>query len=394
MPKPVVQKLARPLPQSAIAVATLGLLAFAAEAQQMTGSTLKQNIPGAVIHLDTPLGSVVPITYAPDGTVEGKAGAVAFFLGSEKDRGKWWIEGATICHQWNIWFDGKKKCLSVVSRPGNRIEWADQDGGTGTATVVAFGKVDQEPGKQVAVLQPLPAMPAFAPAPAASARPSTRLGGEPSEPRPGEPSSAKASTKPQPPPAPTPKPGQARRDMQKAPVNAPAASAPPAAAALSVTPRLSTAETMPASALFRVVNVTQDDVLNVRRNANPSSDVIATIPPSAANIRVTGLCNGDWCPVYAGRETGWVHRYFIAPAGSSQAPRGAAGPITYRVVGVQPSDVLNIRRIADGDSDIVAAIPANGNRIRLTGYCRREWCPVAYGRSTGWVNRQYLTLEY
>ena len=107
-------------------------------------------------------------------------------------------------------------------------------------------------------------------------------------------------------------------------------------------------------------------------------------------------------PVQTGRESGWVHRYFIMPVGGAgaaapapaQTPRTAAGPITYRVVGVPASDVLNVRRIADGDSEVVATIPPNGNRIRLTGYCRREWCPVAFGRTTGWVNRQFLTLEY
>lgn len=147
---------------------------------------------------------------------------------------------------------------------------------------------------------------------------------------------------------------------------------------------------------FRVINVAADDMLNVRRSPDPRSDVIATIEPGSGNVRVTGLCNGDWCPVQSGNNNGWVHRYFIAPSGAiqPQTQRAPQNPITYRVVGVPSSDVLNIRRIADGDSEIVATIPPSGTRIRLTGYCRREWCPVSYGRSNGWVNRQYLTLEY
>lgn len=403
MPKPSVTSVARPVPQVAIAAVALGLLAFAAEAQQMTGTALRQNIPGAVIHLDTPLGSVVPISYAQDGTIEGKAGAVAFYLGSEKDRGKWWIEGSTVCHQWNTWFDGKKKCLSVNLKPGNRIDWADQDGGTGTATVIAFGKAEPEAPKQIATLLPSPQQPALTPS--APPQPSTRLGGDPAEPR-QTPSVVKQPSKPAPQAQLPQKSDTPKREPQKpqATVASAIAPMPPFASPPSVTPRLSSTEAATAGApVFRVVNVPDDDVLNVRRGPNPTSDVVSTIPPSAANVRVTGLCNGDWCPVQTGRESGWVHRYFIIPVGGAataaaptpaQAPRTAAGPITYRVVGVPASDVLNVRRIADGDSEVVATIPPNGNRIRLTGYCRREWCPVAFGRTTGWVNRQFLTLEY
>ena len=86
MPKPSVKSVARPVPPAAIAAAAMGLLAFAAEAQQMTGTALRQNIPGAVIHLDTPLGSVVPISYAPDGTIEGKAAADTFHPFAEHAR--------------------------------------------------------------------------------------------------------------------------------------------------------------------------------------------------------------------------------------------------------------------------------------------------------------------
>ena len=52
-------------------------------AEQLSGDMLKQNIPGAKIQLDTPLGSVIPVSYGVDGTLEGRAGAVAFVLGSQ-----------------------------------------------------------------------------------------------------------------------------------------------------------------------------------------------------------------------------------------------------------------------------------------------------------------------
>lgn len=354
----------------------------------MSTAELKQSIPGAIIHLDTPLGSVVPIAYAADGTIEGKAGAVAFYLGSERDKGKWWIENNAVCHQWNIWFDGKKKCLSVNLKQGNRVEWSDQDGGTGTATVIAFGKIEQETPKQVATLLPAPTLAALAPS--ARQEPTARLGGEPAEPR-QRASQSKPVVKQLSPPA-----EPAKREAAKPPATIASAVASPSPPSPTPTPRFATADAANAAPVFRVINVAQDDVLNVRRGPDPGTDVVGTIEASSQNVRVTGLCNGDWCPVQIARATGWVHRYFIAPAGASQPPasRIAVNPITYRVVGVHSSDVLNIRRIADGESEVVATIPANGNRIRLTGYCRREWCPVSHGRAAGWVNRQYLTLEF
>lgn len=384
-----------------------------ASAQQMSASALKQKIPGAVIHLDTPLGSVVPISYAPDGTIEGKAGAVAFYLGSEKDRGKWWIEGSSVCHQWSTWFDGKRKCLTVNLKPKNRLEWADQDGGTGTATIIAFGNVEQPPPQQVATLLPQPALavPSLVP----PQRPS-RLGAMEQEivasaPQPPPAPRPSAATTTQPPPLPQ-RTAQAKPAVtterparlapaQPQPQSAQSQSAQPQSAQSqsaqslpTVTPRISAATPITAAALFRVVNVAEDDVLNVRREPSPAADIVAGIAPRTIDINVTGECRGDWCPVQSGRQSGWVHRYFLARADTRDvSARPSGNAIFYKVVGVQPSDVLNVRQIADGDSEVIATIPATGTRIRLTGYCKREWCPVAYGPASGWVNRQFLMLQ-
>jgi len=31
--------------------------------------------------------------------------------------------------------------------------------------------------------------------------------------------------------------------------------------------------------------------------------------------------------------------------------------------------------------------------VQVTGECRELWCPIRYGRLTGWVNRYYLAEE-
>ena len=154
------------------------------------------------------------------------------------------------------------------------------------------------------------------------------------------------------------------------------------------------------AATFRVVNVPEGDVLNVRRGPSAETEIIATIAQRATGIRTVGECRYDWCPVRAGHRVGWVHRYFIwpdAPGLSVRRPapqRDARDAITYRVVRVPFDDVLNLRRQADGESAIVGSIPSEGKRIRMTGYCVGEWCPVSHGQSAGWVNRRYLAIEF
>ena len=117
-------------------------------AELLSGAMLRQNIPGARIQLDTPLGSVIPIAYGEDGSLQGRAGAVAFFLGAQRDRGKWWVEGSKLCHRWNTWFNGRVNCVRVYREADNRIEWVDQDGERGTGAIVELRNVVDSAPKQ------------------------------------------------------------------------------------------------------------------------------------------------------------------------------------------------------------------------------------------------------
>ncbi len=388
-----MSKLARKKPRtpghlSLGVAAAIALLTAEAGAERLTSNELKQKIPGAIIHLDTPLGSVVPINYGPEGIVEGKAGAVAFYLGSEQDRGKWWIEGSAVCHQWNTWFNGKKKCLTVDLKAANRLEWTDQEGDKGTATIIAIGNSAPAPTQQTAAVAPraLPNLPLLEAAPSRPARLGAPQGATPMEPKPATVTAPPPKVSPAR-PAVAGNPKSEVKSEPKATVEKVAALAPPPVASAP----------SPQSIEFRVANVAPDDVLNLRRGPAAATDIVVAIPPSTAGLILAGNCNGEWCPVVHGQHFGWVHRYFIAASSSASFPAPAQpnrNPISYRVVGVTTGDVLNIRRIPDPESDVVATIPPTGNRIRLTGYCRREWCPVSHGRNEGWVNRQYLAVEF
>ena len=397
----------------AVLVAGCPAIGPAAAAELLTGAMLRQNLPGAQININTPLGSVIPVTYGKDGSLYGRAGAVAFFLGSQTDRGKWWIEGSRLCQQWNTWFNGRKNCVRVYHHANNRVEWIDQDGEKGSGTIVALRAAAQTKARPKGRLERRKASNNSASQAVAAARVRRRaqsrqqVAGTPAASR-RQRVQASAVSRPDavPVPAVVPVPMKRARvaavmPLPKPPVPGKKPDVRPAkvtwnAANVTAAPLGPMARQRIGGASFRVVNVASDDVLNIRNGPSPTTDIVARLPPRATGIMKLGGCSGEWCPIRHGDRAGWVNRYFIAPDGPGmrQAGKRSPNPITYKVVRVAPHDVLNLRRRPDPDSPVVATIPATGKRIRLTGYCVGEWCPIEHARRSGWAHRHYLALEF
>src|ERR1051326_7578771 len=68
------------------------------------------------------------------------------------------------------------------------------------------------------------------------------------------------------------------------------------------------------------------------------------------------------------------------------------GDRTYRVVGVEFDDVLNIRAGPSADYPVVGEIPPTGRGVHLVGECY-GWCPIWYKGASGWVSARYLAAE-
>jgi uncharacterized protein YraI len=113
---------------------------------------------------------------------------------------------------------------------------------------------------------------------------------------------------------------------------------------------------------------------------------IGLIPPHGTGIAVDS-CNGRWCRVRYGCQSGWAGSRFLSLRDSE----------AMRVAGVAPDDVLNIR-IGPG-----ASYPTIGNPIpyNATGVIRHvcqasqadqtQWCLVTYNDEWGWVAGRYLS---
>src|SRR5262245_6040855 len=267
----------------------------------LSGDEIKQMVAGAGFEVDTPLGTKLPISYAEDGRMSAEAGALAYLLGSPADGGNWWISGNRLCQKWRRWFDGAVHCLRL-SQEGARIFWRRDDGETGTASITSRSErqlvARETPRQQPARVNEArafvaPSLPSRAAAPPISAEPEVAdeppIAQRPREAKPAE--AAKALAEPRSSLAPAP---------AKRPVLAPASAAIP-----PPVPRL------PAS--FRVAGVDLDDVLNVRNGPSPEHDVIGSILPDAAGIKIVGPCVSAWCPIQHRGLSGWVNSFYLSP---------------------------------------------------------------------------------
>jgi hypothetical protein len=95
-----------------VLVIQYGLAASAlAEPSKPTGEALRQAVSGRTVLIETQIGSF-PIRYKSDGTMTDPAPAFVASLGTEKDRGQWWVADDRLCQRWYRWLDAKQYCLS------------------------------------------------------------------------------------------------------------------------------------------------------------------------------------------------------------------------------------------------------------------------------------------
>ena len=305
--------------------------AVVAEPVPLSGKTLSEIVPGASVHLDTPLGTKLPVKYAANGLISGEAGGLAWFLGSASDRGRWWVADDKLCQKFFKWFDAGVQCLKL-KRDGDKLFWSRDDGKTGTATLVAAAPIDEKP---FALGHPV----------------SVQVGGTIEE-RPVDSPPRAVAAVPQP-PAPV-----VKALPLVAPKNAVAVAAPPkpivapptkVAAVATVPPPLKPGAAPSAPKAMAMQSAVPKPIV-----AKPSTP--AAQPPDAQ-------------------------------------PQPKTEPVSFRVAGVHARDVLNVRQSPSSEAAAVGAIPPFAEGVRLAGQCEMDWCPVTHRGVSGWVNRYYLRQE-
>ena len=307
--------------------------AACAEPVAMNNEAIKTAVDGATVEIDTPLGTTVPMRFASDGTVSGEAGKVAFFLGADRDHGKWWVARNLLCARWTVWFKGEISCMRLT-RDGQKIAWQrSADLEEGTATLIPKAPVEPPVKAQRSAL----GGPLETPAPHANFAQANAAMTAP--PLPDSPPVAVASVAAIPDfraPAmtaprlqPIPAPPIAAGPVPARPIP-PAVSAAVQNTAKAPANRSKVAGMTPASPSFWVNGVARDDVLNMRREPSSEADIVGEIPADGHGVRIVGGCQEMWCLVSFDGAKGWVNRSYLMyelPNAAAAADRNGARKI-------------------------------------------------------------------
>lgn len=319
-----------------------GVSAAIAEPVRMTGDDIRRAMPGALLEIDTPLHIAIPVKVGTDGLMSAEAGALGLTLGATKDRGRWWTADDKLCMKWFRWFDARERCM-VLHREGNRVQWAEGSGESGTATITEATKTvvasaPAKPKKEHKVVAAPPAQRiddvAAAPAPVvdepAVERPERKpfataaldaaaldkvLQSE-KEPEPARLGMNEIETTPDTAPAAASRdevPVQRAAAKKSRQAKAPAAM-PPARKVARKDPQAAKV----AAPTFRVSGVGYGDTLNIRKGPSEYHDAVGTIPSEGRGVQIIGACRDLWCTVRHGRTTGWVNRFYLAEEGVQQ----------------------------------------------------------------------------
>lgn len=296
-----------------------------AEPAPLKGQAIKELVPGSVIHLDTPLGSKLPIRYTDDGLMSGEAGGLASYLGAATDRGRWWVDKDKLCQKWFKWFDAEIQCLQLRQQ-GQRIFWSSDDGKTGTATIAmkaapapayasayAMGlhapKSSIAASVEVAAEPPVPTSTPQAARPVATTPPAIRptvISQVPAETSVAALQPSELSPKKE-------KPNAIARPPQPPATASQSAPAKPVPEPLRVanTPQPATPPAVSVVPAFKVAGVEEDDVLNIRKGPSAEHAPVGAIPAYGQGVKIAGSCQSEWCPIVYRGVSGWVNRTFL-----------------------------------------------------------------------------------
>lgn len=389
--------------RSFIFIGTLSIAGAAiAEPVAVTGEELQKAVSGSVVEIDTPLGTKVPMRFGKDGLVSAEAGVLAPVLGSAKDRGRWWVDGDQLCTKWFRWFDAGVRCLTI-RQEGARIHWRKvDDGEQGTGTLVGWTPPETKKPAVVAKAEAAVDKPAIEKKPAPRKAEEPRKVAEPrktAEPRNTEERLAALPAR-EPEPVvernsqlnPPPETGALKETSPKASLEDGPSMRFGGAGLLEASARIGVAAAEPradgAAGTMQqpgAAGAPTKEALNVSRqdSALPKKSTSKKASPErhAALDRVE-------LPKRPLKRPSATDLVTAEPAAE---PRRAAS--LYRVKGVHRFDVLNVRRGPSESHAQIASIPSTGRQVEITGNCRASWCPIRYGRVTGWVNSYYLAEE-
>lgn len=317
---------------------------------QLTGDAIKTTLGGSHLALDTPVGSTVSVRIGHDGLMSGEAGtALGAVLGASKDRGRWWVAEDKVCFKWFRWFDAEQRCATITLN-GDRFTWHKDNGDTGTGTIVERGKPVAKPATIIAEAKK-PAVPVVK---RVEKKPEVTV----------------AANEP---------------EVQDPIIKA---AAPETEIKTHVSEQAAHPNTSPAG-----VSEKHMDAASPRVALHVPTPKLAVRPQHRDPVAVASVKPQFFTSVKVAATKPHHAKVQVAKIQVAKIQNPPPERKPFRVAGVDPSDVLNIRTGPSPDYQTVGGIPPNSRGITITGPCQNDWCPVKHRTLVGWVNRRYLTEE-
>ena len=137
--------------------------------------------------------------------------------------------------------------------------------------------------------------------------------------------------------------------------------------------------------LVLVIRVLTYQPKNLSVATSPTPTTAGATPTSSAPVEVALQSP----PSLVSTKTPYASDVSVATA----PPRGA----TYQVIGIPPSDYLNVREGAGSDYEVVTKLgPGTGGILLGTKRVAKgatTWQEITVNGQTGWVNAAYIALE-
>jgi hypothetical protein len=129
----------------------------------------------------------------------------------------------------------------------------------------------------------------------------------------------------------------------------------------------------------------------------PAEPPVRSRPAVAAVARVTAASVAvpvaTPVPVIAKAAAAGARADKVRPSQPASRSDPASDGLTWRVVSVEPDDVLNVREGPSAEHPAVGALAPAAGGVTLSGACRGSWCPITHVGLSGWVNRRFLESD-
>lgn len=141
---------------------------------------------------------------------------------------------------------------------------------------------------------------------------------------------------------------------------------------------------------YAVILVAENDVLNVRQAPGANQPVVATLPPTATGIRLTGqerrVTDDRWVEIsLPGGGTGWVNAYYL----TEQVPSSAfcADPQAAQLI-------VRLRQaLIDGDGGLLSSLVSPAHGLDLT-YLRTGNTANYTSEEASWVFQSDYDMDW